>query len=113
VELHRLEAVGHDHEVAGDHAMEPYRRFVDRAFDAELGEDHQQTRRDAGQGKQRAGALALELLHAERHDRGGARRRPHAGQREIRPPVTELRHPRQQAQQPKPQRRYVRQDQSH
>jgi len=45
VELHRLEAVGYDHEVAGDHAMEPYRRFIDGALDAELGEDHQQDSR--------------------------------------------------------------------
>ena len=51
VELHRLEAPGNDHEVAGNHAMQPHRRFVDGAFDAELGENHEQARRDAGQGK--------------------------------------------------------------
>ena len=73
VELHRLEAVGHDDEVAGHHAMEPRPTIVDRALDAELGKDHEQAGGDAGQRQQRAGALALELLGAERHGRRGPR----------------------------------------
>ncbi len=51
VDLQRLESGWYEDQV-GDHgAMDSDRRVVDRALDAELGEDHEQARRDARQGQ--------------------------------------------------------------
>ena len=71
VKLQRLEARRHQHEVGRDGAMDADGRIVDRALDAELGEDDKEAGGDAGQRQQRAGPLAAELLRAQRHGRRG------------------------------------------
>jgi len=49
--------------------MEADGRVVNGPLDPELGEDHEQAGRHAGQRQQGAGTLAPELLGAERHRR--------------------------------------------
>ena len=113
VQLHRLEAVRHDDEVAGDHAMQAHRRFVDGAFDAELGEDHEQARRHTAQRQQRAGTLALELLGAQRHGRRGAACCPDDGHRNMRPPAADARNAGPQARHPLTHSRDIGQGERH